>query len=194
MESEVFLVKDTDIGSKKEDDMYGLHISGRKIKTHVNLTFVTGTTNFKLSTLNEHENTDGHKRAIREEENDKAVAAGVDLAPRIMVQETPASSAIRSGFKKMGDKEKEALTKLHAVAHYTAVKRRPNLDFKDLIELEKLHGFQSGAYENESACRDFIKNILEFFFQRDLYEKLLRVNFITILCTALLIRVSQSKR
>ena len=71
----------------------------------VNLTFVTGTTNFKLSTLNEHENTDGHKRAIREEENDKAVAAGVDLAPRKIVQETPAFSAIRSGFKKMGDKE-----------------------------------------------------------------------------------------
>ena len=34
MESKVFLVKDTDIGSKKEDDMYSLHISGRKIKTH----------------------------------------------------------------------------------------------------------------------------------------------------------------
>ena len=76
------------------------------------------------------------------------------------------------------------MTKLHTIAHYSAVKGRPYLDFKDLIELEKLHGvkFQSGAYENESAGRDFIKNISELFFQRDLHEKLLRVNFIAILC------------
>ena len=80
----------------------------------------------------------------------------------------------------MGDKEKEALTKLHTLAHYIAVKGRPYLDFKDLIKLEKLHGikFQSGAYENESACRDFIKNISELFFQGDLYEKLLSVNLL----------------
>ena len=73
-----------------------------KVMPHVNLTFVTGTTHFKLSTLNEHENTDGHKQAIREEENDKAVAAGVDLVPRKIVQETRASSARGSGFKKNG--------------------------------------------------------------------------------------------
>ena len=81
----------------------------------------------------------------------------------------------RSGFQKMGDKEKEALTKPHTTAHYTAVKGRPYLDFKDFIELKKLHSikFQSGGYENESACQDFIKNISEIFFQRDLYKKLL---------------------
>ena len=84
----------------------------------------------------------------------------------------------------MGDKEKEALTKLYIIAHYIAVKGRPYLDFKDLIKLKKLHSvkFQSGAYENESACRNFIKNISELFFQHDLYEKLLQVNFIMILC------------
>ena len=40
-----------------------------KLMPRANLTFVTG--KFKLSTLKEHENTDGHKRAIPEEENDK---------------------------------------------------------------------------------------------------------------------------
>ena len=124
-----------------------------KLMPHVNLTFVTGITNFKQSTLNKQENTDGHKQTIQEEENDKAVAAGVDLAPHIMVQETPASYVIRSGFKRR-DKEKEALIKLHTIAHYIVVKGRPHLDFKDLIKLEKLHSvkFQSGTYENESAC------------------------------------------
>ena len=53
-----------------------------KLMPRMNLTFVTGTTNFKLSISNKHENTDGYKCAIREEENE-AVAAGVDLAPCI---------------------------------------------------------------------------------------------------------------
>ena len=53
-----------------------------------------------LSTLNKHENAD--KWAIWEEENDKAVGPGVDLAPCKIVQETPIFSAIGSGFKKNG--------------------------------------------------------------------------------------------
>ena len=50
--------------------------------------------------------------------------------------------------------------------------------------MEKIHGvkFQSGSYENESSCRDFINAISEFFFQKDIYEKLLQLNFIPILC------------
>ena len=42
--------------------------------------------------------------------------------------------------------------------------------------------FQSGAYENETSCRDFIDSISEFLFKDNLYKKLLRVNFIAILC------------
>ena len=53
---------------------------------------------------------------------------------------------------------------------------------KDDIQLKKIHGvkFKSGSYENESSCRDFIKAIFEFFFQKGIYKKLLRVNFIAI--------------
>ena len=49
-------------------------------------------------------------------------------------------------------------------------KGRPFADFKDLIDLEKLHGvmFQSGAYENETSCRDFIDSISEFRFKGNL--------------------------
>ena len=50
--------------------------------------------------------------------------------------------------------------------------------------MEKIHRvkFQSGSCETESSFRDFIKAIYEFFFQKDIYKKLLLVNFITILC------------
>ena len=42
--------------------------------------------------------------------------------------------------------------------------------------------FQSGAYKNETSCRNFINRISEFLFKDDIYTKLLMVNFIVILC------------
>ena len=88
------------MGQKKKMICTVCTSQGEKLKLmpRVNMTFVTSTTNFKLSTLNEHENNDGHKRAIWKEENDKTVAAGLDLAPCKIVQETPAFSAIGFGF------------------------------------------------------------------------------------------------
>ena len=84
----------------------------------------------------------------------------------------------------MGVKEKEALTTLYDIVYYIILKRRPFTGFKDHIDLEKFHGlkFQSDAYENETSHRDFINSISEFLIKDDLYKKLLRVNFIVILC------------
>ena len=84
----------------------------------------------------------------------------------------------------MVEKEREALVKLYDIAHYIAVKGRAFTDFEDFIELDKFHRvkFQSGSYENESGCKDFIKSIAEYFFKQAMYSKLVRVNFIAILC------------
>ena len=155
-----------------------------KLMPRVNLTFVTGSTNFKYSTLNDHVVTDGHKRAVKEKENEEAIAAGLSLPRMRVIQDTPTNSAIGNAFKRMGENERSALLKLHDIAHYIAVKGHAFTDFSDQIELEKLHNvkFQAGSYENESACKDFINNISEYFFNEDLYKKLLRVNFIAILC------------
>ena len=155
-----------------------------KLMPRANLTFVNGSTNFKLSTLADHVNADSHKQALREKKYAEAVAAGTSLAPVKITQEVPSYSAIGVGLKRMGEKEKDAIIKLNDIAHYVAVKGRAFTHFQDLIELEKLHGvkFQSGSYENETGCKDFIKNIADYFFKKDLYDKLLRVNFIAILC------------
>ena len=40
----------------------------------------------------------------------------------------------------------------------------------------------TGTYENESACRNFIIDIAEWFFQKDVKKKIKVVNFIAILC------------
>ena len=84
----------------------------------------------------------------RQKENEQAIIAGKSTPMRKTTLEVPADSAISSGLKKMGVKEKQALTKLHDVAHYIALKGRPFTDLKDLLDLEKLHGvkFQSGAF------------------------------------------------
>ena len=51
-------------------------------------------------------------------------------------------------------------------------------------ELEKLHNvsFKAGAYENENSCRDFIASIAQYLFDKNIYQKLMRVNFIAVLC------------
>ena len=59
----------------------------------------------------------------------------------------------------------------------------PFTDFVDHIELEKLHGvkFDTGSYENTTACRELIKSIACYLFEEDVRKKLTRVNFIAIL-------------
>ena len=125
-----------------------------------NLTFVNSSTNFRISSLSNHATSDGHTRAIREQENEKAIAAGLTVAPHKVVQETPTYSGIGPGFKRIREAEKRALIKLSDIAHHIAVKRRLFTDFKDHIQLEKIHGvkFQSSLYENESSCKDFINH------------------------------------
>ena len=55
----------------------------------------------------------------------------------------------------------------------------------DIIELEKLHNvkfFPGGSYKNESACRDFVDSYANLISNEEVKEKLLKSNFISILC------------
>ena len=90
---------------------------------HLNLMFVNKNTNFKMSTIAEHGSTDSHKCATEAKENEQATTAGKSIPMHKITLEVPADSAISSGLKKMGVKEKQALTKLHDVAYYIALKR-----------------------------------------------------------------------
>ena len=82
----------------------------------------------------------------------------------------------------MGETEKTALKKLFDIAHHIATKGQPFTEFKDTSNSKKNHGiqFQSGPYGNESSCSNFIKAIW-ILFQKDIYKKILRVNFTSIL-------------
>ena len=74
-------------------------------------------------------------------ENEQTTIAGKSIPIDTNRYKVPADSAVSSGLKNM-EVTKEALTKLHDVAYYIALKGRPFTDFKDLIDFEKLHGVE----------------------------------------------------
>ena len=155
-----------------------------RLMSNANLTFINGSTNYKPSTLQDHESTEVHKRAIREIEFEQATAAGVTLPPQKVVHILPENSAISEGFRIMSAKERTSVTKFFDIAYLIGLRGRPFTDFKDNIAVEKLHNvdFQAGAYENASACCDFVCTMGEYLFQTQITEKVNRVNFIGILC------------
>ena len=58
----------------------------------------------------------------------------------------------------MSNIQREGIEKLFHIAYSIAPKGRPYTDFRDSIELEKLHEVKfvpSGSYDNETACNDF---------------------------------------
>ena len=63
------------------------HEEKLRLTPGANLTFVTGSTNYNPSTLKDHKETDGHKRAEKETEHKKAKAAESELPPRKVSQD-----------------------------------------------------------------------------------------------------------
>ena len=75
------------------------------------------------------------------------------------------------------------MIKLHDIAYYIALHGRSSPQFEQLVKLEKLHDVTfTGANKNESACRNFNIDIVEYFLQEDVKKKIEVVSFIAILC------------
>ena len=76
--------------------MQSLPISKEKIRLtpRINLSFAIGCTNFKLSALQDHQKSEGHSRAVREEEAEKAKLAGASVAPVHIQQSIPDDSPL----------------------------------------------------------------------------------------------------
>ena len=85
----------------KQDGMFNLLLSTILSMPNASMTFITGSTNFRLSTLKYHESSECHKWAEREEEHEGAVSGGETFPPRKVLQQVPSSSLITQGFKQM---------------------------------------------------------------------------------------------
>ena len=149
-----------------------------------NPSFVNGSTNFRKSAVKDHANTMMHFEAVKLDKIQKAKEVG----EKYVTKRTPTGSTkTGESFKKSGsmtDAQKECFEKLFHVAYSVAKRGRPYTDFTDIIELEKLHNvkFFPGSYENESVRRDFLNSCANLIFNEEVKEKLLKTNFINILC------------
>ena len=154
-----------------------------KFGVETNGKFVLGSTNYQLSSVKDHATTGPHAAATSSKEESDAKEAGMSVPPRKLVLKTPTDSAIFRSLQKMNDKDRETVTKLHDIAFYVALHNLQFTQCEQLINLEKLHNVPfSGAYENETACRNFILDTSDYLFEENTKKKLDLVNFISILC------------
>ena len=152
---------------------------------NVSMSFISGSSNYRLSALKDHDNSACHQRAICEKEHEEAVAVGKSLPPR-KIQRGPltSESPIYLGIQQMSKKNCETLSKLHNISFHIALQKLLfTTAFQNQIALEKPHGAKfTGAYENENACKNFLFGISEYLFEENVKKKLHLVNFIAILC------------
>ena len=123
---------------------------------NVSMSFISGSSNYRLSALKYHENS--------------ASSTYFTI-----------TNIFRSST--VSEKDRETLSKLHDISFYIVLQRLPFTAFQNQVALEKLHGAKfTGAYENENACKNFIFGISEYLFEENVKKKLHLVNFIAILC------------
>ena len=136
----------------------------------------------KKSSLKDHNLSAPHNLARKSKENFDAEKAGLSNPPRKVVQCISPASVTAKSVQQMNKKDRAIATKLHEIVYYIALHELSFTRFEQLIKLEKVHKFTfTGAYENESACQNFIINIAEYFFQEDVKKKIEVVYFITYL-------------
>ena len=132
-----------------------------------------------ISKSESHQRTSKRRNTIKEGRMKK----GISVPPCKVVHNVPVDPAISTGLQNMGEKVKQSVEKQHEIAFYVALKGHPLTDFQGQIKPEKLHGVKyTGAYENESAGRDFTFCISEYFYEENLKKKLSMVNFLVVLC------------
>ena len=67
--------------------------------------FLTGSTNFKLSALNDDKLYEWHLTSTSEMKYEEALTTGKSLQLKHVIQEVPVDSAIASGMQKMTKRE-----------------------------------------------------------------------------------------
>ena len=87
------------------------------------------------------------------------------------------------GLKKMSEAERNGMRVLFEASYLDAKKRRPFSDFSDWLEWAELQGVKlSVPYKNRTQCREFIKYIDQVLCDKNVRNKLERINFIAVFC------------
>ena len=150
-----------------------------------NVTFIEGSQNFRLSAVKQHASSEMHDKALRLNDQEEAEKAGERYVTNLNPSGPTAIGESLKKANKLQEQDREYLEKLFEVSYYIAVKGRPYSDFEDLVKLEKLHGVNfspSDAYEHRNACKTFIEFSSKCIFEKTVKDKLLRSNFVSVLC------------
>ena len=108
--------------------------------------FVKGSSNFKISTVRDREDSPGHRYARQLKTDEDYRVAG-------RVAQTPAGEALQQ----LKSSEREPLRNMLRNAHAVAVSNRPLSDYNYLNALDKAKGLQiNSAYQNAKACGAFV--------------------------------------
>ena len=83
----------------------------------------------------------------------------------------------------MSETERNGMRVLFEASYLNAKKGRPDSDFSDWLEWAELLGVKlSLLYKNRTQSTQFIKYIDQALFDKDIRNKLERVNFIAVFC------------
>ena len=122
-----------------------------------------------------------HLKSCKLEEKQSCEKEGQKYQKKVVV--IPIYSLIVKGLKKMSETERNGMQVLFEASYLNAKKGRPYSDFSDWLEWAELQGVKlSVPYKNRTQCTEFIKHIDQALFDKDVQNKLERVNFIAIFC------------
>ena len=147
--------------------------------------FITGSNNFRLSTVKCHTGSEMHEKSLLIRDKEEAEKAGKKYIKTITPTGPTAIGKSLQNTNKLQEKDRDYLKRLFEVSYFIAMKGRPYSDFEDMLKLEKLHGVkfsETNAYEHNNACKTFIAFCSKSVFEKSVKAKLLRANFVSVLC------------
>lgn len=97
---------------------------------------VNGSTNYHVSVLKDHDESQMHKRADEFENKEHFE----DQFKKTISKKVPENGPLKEAFRRMSAEERQKMSRLFEVAYYVRHNSRPYSDFPTLIELEKHHG------------------------------------------------------
>ena len=88
---------------------------------NVSNSFVNRSSNFRLSSIKDHDSSAYHQWAILEKQHSEAVAAGISLPPRQVEQHISPNSDIATGLQQVDEKDRNTVEKLHEISFNIAL-------------------------------------------------------------------------
>ena len=142
--------------------------------------FIKGSFNYHWSSIADHSKSAQHMKSCDLKEKEICEKEGRKYKKKF-VNVILSDSPIVWGLKKMSEAETNRMRVLFEVSYLNAKKGLPYSNFSDWLEWAELQGVKLPVpYKNRTHCTEFIKYIDQVLFDKNVRNKLERINFIAI--------------